>query len=109
MVERADDRRRIHAFLDAHTDLTAFIACEYTLALILDNVLQERGEDARRRFVACFDSPEDPLGTYRFTHIRQDERAMGEAAVDLLLAAIDGQRDPTRVDIPFTLVERAAP
>lgn len=105
-LERDDDRRRIHAFLDTHPDLTAFVTCEYTLALMLDNVLQERGEDDKRRSVACFDSPEDPLGTYRFTHIRQDERAMGEAAVDLLIAAIGGDRNPERVDIPFTLVER---
>lgn len=104
--ERNDDRRRMHEFLDAHPDVTAFVVCEYTLALILEKVLEERQEPDKRRVITCFDSPEDPLGTYRFTHIRQNEREMGQTAVDLLLSEIAGERNPTRVDIPFTLVDR---
>jgi DNA-binding LacI/PurR family transcriptional regulator len=106
ILERNDDRRRMHEFLDAHVDITAFVVCEYTLALILESVLAERQEVDRRRVVTCFDSPEDPLGTYRFTHIRQNERDIGQTAVDLLLSEISGERNPTRVDIPFSLIER---
>ena len=104
--ERNDDRRRMHEFLDTHPDVTAFVVCEYTLALALEKVLEERQEPDKRRVVTCFDSPEDPLGTYRFTHIRQNEREMGRTAVDLLLSEISGERNPTRMDIPFSLVER---
>jgi len=105
-LERDDDRRRMQEFLDAHADLTAFVVCEYPLALVLEGVLAERQEVTRRRVITCFDSPEDPLGTYLFTHIRQNERDMGQTAVDLLVSEISGQRNPTRVEIPFALVER---
>lgn len=108
MRERDDDRQRIDAFLDRHPEITAFVVCEYTLALILDSVLQARGEDERRRFVTCFDAPEDSLGTYRFTHIRQNERDIGQRAVDLLVTEIAGERNPIRIDVPFRLIERHA-
>lgn len=104
--EQDSDRHRMLEFLDAHPGVTAFVACEYTLALILDGVLEKRHQETARPVITCFDSPDDPLGTYRFTHIRQNERDIGQTAIDLLVAEIAGERSPTRIDIPFDLIER---
>lgn len=104
-AEQDSDRRRMHQFLDAHPNVTAFVVCEYPLAVLLDSVLANREQGAGRPVITCFDAPDDPLGAFRFTHIRQNEHDIGRTAIDRLVAEIAGDRNPTRVDIPFDLIE----
>jgi DNA-binding LacI/PurR family transcriptional regulator len=104
-TERAHDVERIHAFLEAHPDRDGFVVVEYTLALLMEQVLRERGRDDLVPYLTCFDSVDLPTERPRFTHVRQDERLIGQTAVDTLLSQIATPSAATRIDIPFTIVE----
>lgn len=103
--EQPDDAERIRAFVAAHPSVTAYLACEYMLALVLDRVLQPGNGASPRPTIACFDSPEDPFGEYRFLHVDQDERAIGRTAVDLLVDQIDRGAPPVQRAVGFALVD----
>ena len=100
-----DDVRRIRAFVDAHPEVTAYVVCEYILAVLLDRELGQGDDATPRPTVACFDSPEDPFGENQFLHVRQDERAIGRAAVDILVELISRATPPVQRLVAFALVE----
>jgi GntR family transcriptional regulator, arabinose operon transcriptional repressor len=89
---------------------TAFLCVEYNLALELVSILERLGrrvpEDVS---VVCFDSPLAPLAAPlerpRFTHVRQDEAAMGRTAVERILEQLRGESTPTRTHVNFHLIE----
>ena len=102
------DEETIKSFLETHPQLTAFVVCEYNLALVVEQVLIRLGHQIPRDFsVVCFDSVEDAIHGPHFTHIHQDEVFMGEKAVELLLAQIAGQEVPLQTIAPYTLREGA--
>ncbi|QHW33874.1 substrate-binding domain-containing protein [Paenibacillus rhizovicinus] len=79
------DIETVRRFVELNPELTAFVAAEYNLALVLREVLigmnKRIPEDVE---IVCFDSPPDPFGKHAFTHIQQDEHGMGRMAVDML-------------------------
>ncbi|MFF0268353.1 LacI family DNA-binding transcriptional regulator [Kribbella sp. NPDC004536] len=89
----------IRAFRDRMPEVTAYVACEYNLARMVDRAL---GGD---RVVACFDSPGDSIGGPPYLYVRQNELEMGHRAVDLLLAQLRGEPVPNISYVPFELVE----
>lgn len=98
------DRIAINELLDAQPAITAFVAAEYQLALLIHEVLTTR-TDAPARAIACFDMPDIPFAPHTFLHVRQDERRMGRLAVDLLAAQINGEEVPAVSTVPYSLVE----
>jgi DNA-binding LacI/PurR family transcriptional regulator len=98
-----DDSVRIREYLQAHPEITAIVACEYTLAL-LANREALKAQKSQDLIISCFDSPEDPFDEYRFLHIRQDEWAMGYAAVDALVAHIEHGAQPAKQFVDFSLI-----
>lgn len=104
--EIAADRGAIRAFVEREPRLSAFVACEYNVALILRDVLDhlDRREGAT---IACFDSPHDPFAAPSFVHIKQAEGEMGRRAVDLLLGQLRREQTPPNSIVPFTLVTAA--
>ncbi len=100
------DENTVRDFIARNPLLTAFVACEYNLALLLVDVLAAMGKHVPEDYaIVCFDSPESPFGTPPFTHIQQDETAMGRKAVDLLVARLAGENIAARTVIGFRLVE----
>jgi GntR family transcriptional regulator, arabinose operon transcriptional repressor len=100
------DEDKIRAFIAQMPQITAFVAVEYNIALILAEVLASLGKRVPGDCaIVCFDSPDDPFGPPAFTHVEQDEMSMGRIAVDLLLAQLHGEAVPTRTTVPFRLVE----
>jgi DNA-binding LacI/PurR family transcriptional regulator len=97
------DRDAIRSFVRNHESITGFVATEYPIALILNDVLRELGR-LDGTTIACFDAPRGRFVEPRFTHIRQDEREMGRRAVDLLLAQLDGRQTPSQSIVPYELV-----
>ena len=99
------DQSLLQTFIRDNGEVTAFFVAEYNLARSLRRALTDLGrrvpEDVS---VVCFDSPGDPLGAPPFTHIAQDQAAMGAAAVELALSLLRGVAAPLRTHIPFTLV-----
>jgi DNA-binding LacI/PurR family transcriptional regulator len=99
-----EDAATIQAFIAARPELTAFVVSEYNLALVLRQVLSHIGKLDQYKIV-CFDSPDNPIGVPPFSHIRQDENAMGRRAVDLLLRQVAGDAEPIHETVPFVFVE----
>ena len=89
----------IRAFRKRLPQVTAYVACEYNLARMVDRALH--GEHV----VACFDSPGDSIGGPPYLHVRQDQREMGRRAVDLLMAQLRGEAVPNLSLVPFELVD----
>jgi GntR family transcriptional regulator of arabinose operon len=106
------DEEMLMRLIMRHPELTAFVACEFKVAFLLSVVLEKLGKLPGGRYsIVCFDSMNEPLGTPYFTHIRQDEQAMGIAAVDVLLKQINGESgsDSKHHVIDFRLVESRVP
>lgn len=101
-----NDIRRITAFVKAHPEVTAFLANEYNIALMLREALQSLGrhipQDAS---VICFDHPDDPFDSaaFRFTHVKQDQRALGQSAVLSTLHQLSNGSHAERTIIPTSL------
>jgi DNA-binding LacI/PurR family transcriptional regulator/biotin operon repressor len=101
----ATDEETIQRFVDVNPSVTAFVACEYNLAMVLMDVLRGLGKRVPEDYsVACFDAREDPIGRQDVTHIRQDEAAMGRTAVDMVVSQLRGER-PGRITVGFELIE----
>lgn len=101
------DREALRAFVSRLPDVTAFLACEYAIAVMVHEVLAELGREDERDggpVIACFDSPAQPLPARPFVHVRQDQWEMGRRAVDLLMAQLAGEEVPRRSVVPFSLV-----
>lgn len=106
-VER--DGEILRAYVVSHPHVTAYVVCEYPMALMARRVLQEvYGEQADRCAIACFDGPGLPSDTVQFTYIEQDEVGMGCEAVRLLLAQLAGEEVPLHVATGHRLVVGAA-
>jgi GntR family transcriptional regulator, arabinose operon transcriptional repressor len=101
------DREALHAFLKREPGLTGFVACEYPIAVLLRQVLEDAGESDPDPMIACFDSLESPQGAGSFVYIKQDQQEMGRRAVDLLLDQLRGDQVPLKSVVPFTLVDLA--
>jgi DNA-binding LacI/PurR family transcriptional regulator len=95
------DLELICAFRDQVPEVTAFVACEYNLARMLDRALGL----PREQVIACFDSPGDPIAGPPYLHVRQNQAEIGRQAVDLLLAQLRGESVPKLSTVPFELVD----
>ena len=101
------DRAAIAQLLDEHPEITAFVAAEYQFAGLVRDVLTSLGR-LDGRTIACFDMPDLPFAEHDFLHVRQDERAMGRLAVDLLVAQVEGDAVPPVSIIPYAIVDPTA-
>lgn len=82
------DQRRVIDFLAQHPEVSAFFAVEYNLALVARSAVEALGRSIPGDYaIVCFDAPPQDEGF--FTHVRQDERSMGEQAVQLLAELIE--------------------
>jgi len=97
------DREAIAQLLDEHPEITAFVAAEYQFAVLVHEVLASLGR-LDGRTIACFDMPDLPFAPHDFLHVRQDERAMGRLAVDLLVAQVEGDAVLPVSIIPYVIV-----
>jgi DNA-binding LacI/PurR family transcriptional regulator len=99
------DRDRIRAFLAEHPDLSAILASEFGVALLIEGVIaQDPALRDRNVEIACFDSLVESMSTRSFAHIKQDEHEIGRQAVDLLLRQFDGETPTGRHYVDFALV-----
>lgn len=100
------DIESVRRFVEMNPELTAFVASEYNLALVLREVLLSMNKKIPEEAeIVCFDSPEDPFGKHTFTHIRQNEREMGRTAVDLLHSQWSGREIELNHLVPYDLVK----
>jgi DNA-binding LacI/PurR family transcriptional regulator len=98
------DRATIAQLLDEHPEITAFVAAEYQFGVLVHEVLASLGR-LDGRTIACFDMPDLPFAPHDFLHVRQDERAMGRLAVDLLVAQVNDGDVPLVSRVPYAIVD----
>jgi GntR family transcriptional regulator of arabinose operon len=100
------DIEAVQQFVERHPDVTAFVACEYALAVVLRLALERMGKSIPEDVsVISFDSPPSHMGMPEFTYIRQDEEGIGKAAVELIIKQLHGNHVPQHTFVDFTLVE----
>ena len=101
------DIDRIADFVRTHPDATAFLVCEYNIALMLRAALERLGRRIpQNASIICFDHPDATFDTslFRFTNVAQDQRAMGQSAVISVLHQIHNGSHAERTVVPTTLV-----
>ena len=104
----------LERFVAERPTVTAYLVTEYNIALLLREACRRQGilvpGDVS---IVCFDHPQAfaDRGLFRFTHVSQDQRRIGELAIEHLLVQI---ADPARIErlvVPTSLVvgESTAP
>ncbi|MDD9268430.1 GntR family transcriptional regulator [Paenibacillus sp. GCM10023248] len=103
----SNDYGTLQAFIDKHPRTTAFLACEYLMAVRIAEWLNMMGKRVPGDYeIVCFDYPEDSFDRPMFTHIRQDEWRIGQRAVDLLTAQWSGEAAPEHHLVEHKLIRR---
>ena len=106
-VPPGEDVERLMAYLDRHPGMTGVVAMEYNIAVLLREAVRRRGGDIPTDLaVVCFDHPTGfyDRAQFRFTHIRQDQAGMGEAALGLVLRQVGQPGAVEKVTLGTTLV-----
>lgn len=102
---RHQDVETVKAHLAAHPEITAAFADEYNVATIVRQAAKELGKSVPADLsILSFDCPTDKGAHPAFTHLRQQEGAMGTQAIDLLC---EQMRDRERIEkrrLPAELV-----
>lgn len=102
-----EDIARLVQFVQAHPDITGYVAAEYNIALMLREACDRVGlripEDIS---VVCFDHPDAlfDTGIFRFTHIRQAQRELGIKGVESVQRHITTPHEIEKVVLPTQLV-----
>ncbi|RED51783.1 GntR family transcriptional regulator [Cohnella lupini] len=100
------DFENVKKFVELNPELSSFVVVEYNLALILREVLLSMGKDIPGECsIVCFDSPRNPFNKFLFTHVSQDEFAMGQRAVELLQQQWESKGVPFNNTVPYTIIK----
>ena len=99
------DRGELREIAGQSSEFTGFVASQYTVGSTLQYMIHTLGLTSKE--VVSFDCLDDIFTeTYQFTHIKQDETAMGKRAVEILCAVIGGKKVKGTVNIPYQLVKK---
>jgi DNA-binding LacI/PurR family transcriptional regulator len=102
-----EDTERLVGYLRDHPDVTAVVATEYNIALMLRDAAARLGRSVPGDLsIACFDHPDAfyDRELFRFTHVRQDQEGMGREAVNIALDLLKGSRRVAKAALPTRLV-----
>lgn len=102
MVEK--DMERVTEYLEEHPDIDAFLAAEYSIARIIYRCLKDR-ELHHKYPVVCFDSSDNILNEYRFTHVKQNENEIGRLAIQALYDVMNGKTEACNILAPYQIIE----
>ncbi|WP_088052358.1 GntR family transcriptional regulator [Virgibacillus dakarensis] len=104
MGYETEDCDKLARFIERNPTITAYICSEYEIAVMLYKVLGTLGKKVPKDVsIVCFDSPNAYLDYPFFTHIRQDQDAMGRNAVELLMKQLAGENEPFNCKVNFRL------
>lgn len=100
----ASDSEHICQYLHDHPEVTGILAIEYNIALTVLYAIELMGKHVPDDYeIVCFDSPENYIQRYEFTHARQDEERIGQEGVQILLEQIGGKPGVQRIELPATI------
>lgn len=93
-------------FLKERSKITAVVATEYYVGKLVKQAAKHIGKRVPEDLsIICFDAPREYLADYEFTHIKQNEEAMGAEAVRMIDELIRGGRWEERLLIETELIE----
>jgi len=100
------ETRNLEQFMARQPEITAYVACEYEIAVLMRRVLTKKGvripEDVS---LVCFDNYRGVMDELFFTHVRQDEEAMGRVGVELVVQSMLGDTTPQIVHVPYNIIQ----
>lgn len=94
------------AYIRAHPEKTAYMAVEHRFAEMVQAACQRCSLDNPPQIVS-FDCLSGSIYQNQYTHIEQDEAAMGTQAVELVAQLIAGNTQPQTIRVPYKLVQHA--
>lgn len=98
-------------FFTTYNEITAAVAENHECATCIQLALKLCGKDLSNFEIVCFDggtnSPLELLSDSIYTHILQDEYAMGHKAAELLLRQINNPNESfSHVTVPYQLIKK---
>lgn len=92
------DVERMKRYFADNPDVTALMCIDYNIMRICETAALELGMQIPEDLsLICFDTPEDDHTRQRYTHVQQPEVEIGRTAVDMLVDAIRGNKEPRNV------------
>lgn len=101
------DIGRLVEFVEQNPDITGYVAAEYNIALMLREACHRLGLEVPTDIsIVCFDHPDATFDTrlFRYTHVRQQQRSLGEKAVESVRRQIGRPSEIEKVVLPTELV-----
>lgn len=100
-----EDVKRIAAFVEKYPEVTAFMAVDHTIGVMVYKILKRMGLDQEKE-VVFFDgldqlNDSNPI----FTHVMQGEYLMGVRGVKCLMDRIKGREVPEITYIPYQIIQ----
>ncbi|MCM3778433.1 GntR family transcriptional regulator [Microbacterium hydrocarbonoxydans] len=105
------DIARLVEFVEQHPDITGYVVGEYNIALMLREACDRLGREVPADIsIVCFDHPDAFFDTrlFRYTHIRQQQRQLGEKGVESVRRHIAAPSEIEKVVLPVELVVGAS-
>lgn len=103
-----DDVAIIRTFLIDNPQVTALFTTEYNIALLAKSAIEEMGKQVPNDYsVVCFDHPTAnifDLHAFVFTHIEQDQSAIGAHAVEVLQKKMLDSSLIEKVNLDYKLI-----
>lgn len=100
-----DNIDTITRYIQAHPEKNGYLCTSYDAAEEVLIALDQLGlKDGKQ--IVCFDQIDSLLLQHHFSHIKQNERAMGQEAIKILVQALDGDIRPKKVIVPHALVAK---
>lgn len=102
-----EDIRRIADFIRSRPDMTALVAAEYNIALLIRQACEQIGKKIPQDLsVVCFDHPSTYFdkNAFVFTHIKQKQYQIGKKSVELLLEQISDAESIKKIVLEAELV-----
>lgn len=94
-------REWLSEYVDAHPEVTAFYAAEYSMAKLMHEILEEKGL-LKEKELAFFDSVDEAADMLEhYPHVVQKQYQMGVTATRMLAHRIRGEEVTGREDVPF--------
>jgi len=105
-VTPEDDVERLVAYLAAHPDVTACVVTEYHSARLVLQAARSLGRSVPEDLsILCFDAPPEFVdAAIPFTHVEQDQRAIGTRAFELVQRQLAEPGDVAQDTVPVRIV-----
>ncbi|WP_129663713.1 GntR family transcriptional regulator [Phytoactinopolyspora endophytica] len=110
-TDTEDDIKALVGFVRDNPAITGYLAAEYNIALMLREACGRLGLRVPADIsIVCFDHPEARFdsGLFRFTHVRQQQRQLGERAIGTVQAQLGDRHLVEKIVLPTKLMQGAS-